>query len=149
MQPMIGLPSGLDRVRWKASAISPQPLITPRILAPRDWADSRLSSTMAPAPSAMTKPSRFFAKGLAACAGGSLDVDSADNKEKRISDSGLTEPSEPMHSAASASPRRIASTPSWIAVAPEAQAVDSEIGEPLVPYLSARWSATEPNMKRS
>ena len=47
--------------------------------------------------------------------------------------SGLTEPSVPMHSAASASPRRIASTPSWIAVAPEAQAVDSEIGEPLVP----------------
>ena len=25
MQPMIGLPSGLERVRWKASAISPQP----------------------------------------------------------------------------------------------------------------------------
>ncbi len=31
------------------------------------------------------------------------------------------------------SPRRIASTPSWIALAPEAQAVDSEIGEPCVP----------------
>jgi hypothetical protein len=38
-----------------------------------------------------------------------------------------------MHSAASVSPRRIASTPSWIALAPEAQAVDSEIGEPSVP----------------
>ena len=36
----------------------------------------------------------------------------------------------PTQSAASVSPRRIASTPSWIAVAPEAQAVDSEIGEP-------------------
>jgi hypothetical protein len=33
----------------------------------------------------------------------------------------------------SVSPRRIASTPSWIAVAPDAQAVDSEIGDPLVP----------------
>src|SRR3954452_2592898 len=138
MQPMIGLPSGLDRVRWKASAISPQPLMTPRIFAPRAVAASRLSSTRAPAPSAMTKPSRFLAKGFDAWAGGSLDVDKADNSENRISDSGLIEPSEPMHSAAFASPRRIASTPSWIAVAPDAQAVDSEIGEPLVPYFSAR-----------
>ena len=40
-----------------------------------------------------------------------------------------------MQSAASASPRRIASTPSWIAVAPEAQAVESVIGEPLVPNV--------------
>jgi hypothetical protein len=54
-----------------------------------------------------------------------------------------------MQSAASVSPRRIASTPSWIAVAPDAQAVESEIGEPLVPNLSARWSATEPNRKRA
>ncbi len=38
--------------------------------------------------------------------------------------------------------------PSWIAEAPEAQAVDSEIGEPLVPNRSASASATEPNMKR-
>ena len=37
-----------------------------------------------------------------------------------------------MHKAAGASPRRIASTPSWIAVAPEEQAVESEIGEPRV-----------------
>jgi hypothetical protein len=64
-----------------------------------------------------------------------LLVDSADNSEKRMSASGLIEPSAPMHSAASVSPRRIASTPSWIALAPEAQAVDSEIGEPLVPYF--------------
>src|ERR1039458_3819224 len=35
MQPIIGLPSGLERVRWKASVISPQPSSTPRILAPR------------------------------------------------------------------------------------------------------------------
>src|SRR5438045_3061037 len=136
--PMIGLPSGLERVRWNESASSPQPARTPRIFAPRAVAASRLSSTSAPAPSAMTKPSRFLAKGFAACSGGSLEVDSADNSENRISDSGLIEPSEPMHSAALVSPRRIASTPSWIAVAPDAQAVDSEIGEPLVPYLSAR-----------
>ena len=51
-------------------------------------------------------------------------------------------------SAASVSPRRMASTPSWIALTPEAQAVDSEIGDPLVPYLSASMSAVEPNRKR-
>src|SRR5882724_6978549 len=97
----------------------------------------------------MTKPSRFLENGLAAACGGSFAVDSADNSEKRISDSALTEPSVPMQSAASASPRRIASTPSWIALAPDAQAVESEIGEPLVPNLSARWSAIETNWKRA
>src|SRR5713226_4736920 len=97
----------------------------------------------------MTKPSRFLANGRDAARGSSLLVDSADSKEKRISDSGLIEPSVPMQSAASVSPRRIASTPSWIALAPEAQAVDSEIGEPLVPKRSARCSATEPNRQRS
>ena len=40
MQPMIGLPSGLERVRWNESAISPQPANTPRIFAPRAVADS-------------------------------------------------------------------------------------------------------------
>ena len=63
--------------------------------------------------------------------------------------SGLTVPSVAMHSAASVSPRRIASRPSWIALAPEAQAVVSEIGMPWVPNLSARWVPTEPNTKRS
>ena len=75
-------------------------------------------------------------------------VDSADSSEKRTRPSGLTEASVPAHSAASVSPRRMASTPSWIAVAPEAQAVDSEIGDPLVPKVSARKSATEPIRKR-
>jgi len=84
----------------------------------------------------MTKPSRFFEKGFDAQWGGSFCVDSADRREKRTRPSGLTEPSVAAHSAASVSPRRIASTPSWIAVAPDAQAVDSEIGEPLVPNLA-------------
>src|SRR6476646_2483550 len=97
----------------------------------------------------MTKPSRFLENGLAAACGGSFAVDSADNSEKRIRHSALTEPSVPMQSAASASPRRIASTPSWIALAPDAQAVDTEIGEPLVPNRSARCTATEPNWQRS
>src|SRR6478752_4886527 len=96
----------------------------------------------------MTKPSRFLEKGREAACGGSFWVDSAESSEKRTSASGLTELSVATHSAASVSPRRIASTPSWIEVAPEAQAVDSEIGEPLVPNVSARWSATEANMKR-
>ena len=97
----------------------------------------------------MTKPSRFLENGFAAPSGGSFWVDSADRSEKRIRDSGLTEPSVPMQSAASASPRRIASTPSWIAVPPDEQAVDSEIGEPLVPKRSARRSATVPNRNKS
>ena len=83
----------------------------------------------------------------AAC-GGSFCVDSADSSEKRTSPSGFTEPSVAAHSATSVSPRRMASTPSWIAVAPEAQAVDSEIGDPLVPNVSDSESATEPNRKR-
>src|SRR5262245_65412143 len=96
----------------------------------------------------MTKPSRFLEKGFEAPGVGSFDVISADKCEKRISASGLTELSVATHSAASVSPRRMASTPSWIAVAPEAQAVDSEIGEPLVPNVSASVLETEPNMKR-
>src|SRR5260370_38084843 len=66
MQPMIGLPSGRDRVRWKLSASSPHPVMTPRILAPRARAASWLSRTRAPAPSAITKPSRFLPMGFTA-----------------------------------------------------------------------------------
>ncbi len=40
MQPMIGLPSGLERVRWKELVSSPQPAMTPRIFAPRAIAAS-------------------------------------------------------------------------------------------------------------
>jgi len=86
----------------------------------------------------MTKPSRFFENGFDAPAGGSFWVDNADSNEKRISASGLTEASVATHSAASASPRRIASTPSWIALTPDAQAVVIVIGEPLVPNFSER-----------
>src|SRR5437764_1195396 len=81
--PMIGLPSGLERVRWNESASSPQPARTPRIFAPRAVAASRLSSTSAPAPSAITNPSRFFANGRTAACGGSLWVDSAESNENR------------------------------------------------------------------
>jgi hypothetical protein len=54
-----------------------------------------------------------------------------------------------MHRAAGASPRRIDSTPSWIAVAPDEQAVEREMGEPLVPNRSAMRSPTLPKTKRS
>src|SRR5918997_1396942 len=47
------------------------------------------SRTSAPAPSPMTKPSRFLENGFAAPSGGSFWVDRADNSEKRISDSAL------------------------------------------------------------
>ena len=39
--------------------------------------------------------------------------------------------------------------PLFLAVAPEAQAVESEMGEPLVPKRTLKFSATEPNMQRS
>src|SRR5262244_261735 len=97
----------------------------------------------------MTKPSRFLEKGLDAPSGGSFDIDSADRSEKRIRLSTLIEPSVATHSAASVSPRRIASRPSWIALAPDAQAVESEIGAPSVPNFRASPSATEANWKRS
>ena len=97
----------------------------------------------------MTKPSRSLLNGRAAACGGSLRVDSADSSENRIRLSGFTEASVPITSAASASPRRIASTPSWMAVAPDAHAVEVATGEPLVPKRTARFSATEPNRNRS
>ena len=90
----------------------------------------------------MTKPSRFLENGFDASSGFSLAFDSAERSEKRITASAVTEQSVPTQSAASVSPRRIASTPSWMAVAPEAQAVVSEIGAPLVPKRSASRSAT-------
>ena len=135
-------------MRWKPSATSPHPSTTPSTVAPRARAPARLSSTRAPAPSAMTKPSRSLLNGRDADDGGSLRVDSADSREKRIRLSALTEQSVPTTRAASVSPRRIASTPSWMAVPPEAQAVEVATGEPLVPNRSARSSPTEPNRKR-
>ena len=149
MAPMIAPPSGLDRVRWKLSARSPQPSTRPSTSAPRARACSRLSSTSAAAPSLITKPSRVFSKGRAARDGSSLRVDRAESREKRISASGCTVPSAPMHSAASASPRWIASTPSWIAEAPVAQAVVSEIGAPRVPKRAASRSPTPAKRKVS
>jgi hypothetical protein len=76
-------------------------------------------------------------------------VESADKSEKRTTDSAVIDPSAPIASAASHSPRWIASSPSWIAVAPDAQAVVSEIGEPCVPKCSARLSGTTPYLDAS
>ena len=90
----------------------------------------------------MTKPSRFLEKGFEASAGISFEPDKAESSEKRISASAVTEQSVPTQSAASVSPRRIDSTPSWMVEAPEAQAVVSEIGAPRVPKRSASRSAT-------
>src|SRR5262249_718751 len=90
----------------------PPPGMIPRLFAPRTAAASWLSSTSAPAPSAITKPSRFFANGFAAACGGSFCIERAESSENRIRVSALTEPSVATHSAASVSPRRIASRPS-------------------------------------
>ena len=85
----------------------------------------------------MMKPSRSLEKGREAPEGFSLWVESADSSEKRIRPSAVTEPSEATQRAASVSPLRIASMPCCRAVAPEAQAVESEIGRPWVRYFSA------------
>ncbi len=92
----------MERVRWKSSAFSPQPLRMPRIVAPRASALSSDSSTSAAEPSARTKPSRSLENGLEAFSGMSLLVDSADSSEKRISASAVAEPSAPIDSARSA-----------------------------------------------
>ena len=97
----------------------------------------------------MMNPSRSLENGREALAGSSLRVDKADRREKRIRLSGFTEASVPTTSAAAVSPRLIASTPNWMAVPPEAQAVEVAMGEPLVPKRSARFSPTDPNRKRS
>src|SRR4030088_235883 len=140
MQPMIGLPAGLDRLGLEGAGHFPKASSTPRILAPRPLACSSLSSTSAPAPSAITNPSRFFENGFAAASGNSFDIDKADSNENRIRDSALTDPSAPAQRATSVSPRRIASTPSWIALAPDAHAVDRLTGDPLVPKRTAMFS---------
>ena len=93
----------------------------------------------------MTKPSRSLEKGRDTPSGGSLVPESAESRPKRIIISGFTEQSAPSEMAASLSPRRIASTPSWMAVAPEAQAVVSEIGAPFEPIVSAMPSAMKPS----
>ncbi len=63
---------------------------------------------------------------------GRVVIGGGERREQREADQrlGCTEPSVPSARAASHSPRRIASTPNWIAVAPEAQAVESEMGWP-------------------
>ncbi|MOA12280.1 hypothetical protein D3C78_1322610 [compost metagenome] len=87
--------------------------------------------------------------GLEAFSGGSFWVESADSNEKRISASALTEPSVATVSARSVRPWRIASTPSWIAVAPDAQAVESVTGRPRVPKRSERRSEIAPKSAAS
>ena len=81
-------------------------------------------------------------EGLCRCLRVALAVERAESSEKRTTSSAVTEQSVPTQSAASVSPRRIASMPSWIAVAPDAQAVVSDTGEPLVPKRSASFSET-------
>ena len=116
--------------------------------APRAFARSASSRTRAAPPSPM-KPSRFLENGFEAPSGGSFCVDSAERSEKRMSDSGVHETVGPDAQGSLRLAPRIASTPSWIAVAPDEQAVESEIGDPFVPKLSATRSATVPKMKRS
>src|SRR5260370_41183307 len=104
---------------------------------------------MAAAPSAMTKPSRFLENGLAAACGGAFAVDSADNSEKRIRHSALTEPSVPMQSACSTSARWIGWTGGWIGLGRDGQGDENGVGEQSVTERSARWSAVAGRGRRT
>ncbi len=117
--------------------------------AARRVAASRLSRTSAlPAPSAITKPSRFLAKGRTAFCGGSLWVESADSSEKRISASGFTwsrrwPRTAPHRLRRGGSLRRRAGS-QWRRGATRSTARSAS---PWCRTCPARWSATEPNME--
>ncbi len=76
--------------------------------------------------------------------GSALAVESAERREKRASVSTLTEASVPTASAAGARPERMTSTASWMAVAPEAHAVETVVGGARIPASSHREPATQP-----
>jgi hypothetical protein len=75
MQPMIGLPSGLERVRWNESVSSPQPATDAenfRAAAHRGFIAFQHHRAGA---FRHHKPSRFFENGFEAACGGSFCVD--------------------------------------------------------------------------
>ena len=106
--------------------------------APRALAVSAFSSTSAAPPSPMHETVAVLGEGLRRRLPGSR----SGSRGRTAARSAPAIPGSPSRRCRCkgphrVSPRRIASTPSWIAVAPEEQAVDREIGEPLVPNSSA------------
>ena len=142
----MGAPSGLDRVRWEAVAAfaRAEHIAEDRRRAPARSASSNEGRAALAHDEAVAVLGERLRRPLRRI------VLRRQGREEREADE---IPGSRNHRcrcrAQPVSPRRIASTPSWIAVAPDEQAVESEIGEPLVPKLSATRSATVPKMKRS
>ncbi len=110
----------------KPSEVMPAPASRAYTRAPRAAAWSARSSTMTPAPSPSTKPSRPLSHGREARSGSSLRVDIARIEEKPAIGSGWITASVPPATTTSARPARIMSRPSAIASAPVAQALATE-----------------------
>ena len=100
---------------------------------PRRRARSSSSSTIIPAPSLKTKPSRSLSKGRLASAGASLRVDKARSALKHAITSGVINASAPPAIMTSASPRSMIREASPMACAPAAQAVVAHAIGPRAP----------------
>ncbi len=104
----------------------------------RARACSYSSSTMTPAPSPMTKPSRSLSQGREAVAGSSLRVDRAWAEAKPPTASADTVASAPPQTIASASPYSIIRADRPIACRPVVQAVTTAMLGPLRPNMIDR-----------
>src|SRR5829696_5739895 len=114
----------------------PAPAISAWTLAPRAAACSAVSSTMMPAPSPRTNPSRPLSNGRDARSGPSLRVDSARICAKPAIGSWCTTASVPPATTTSARPSRIRSAASASASAPLAQALTVACTPALAPNSS-------------
>ena len=99
------------------------------------------STTMTPAPSANTKPSRVRSNGREAPSGSSFRFDSAvmfASAAKAIASSGA---SDPPARATSHSPDAISRSASWYAITPDAHAATWVMTGPVRPYFVETWAA--------
>ena len=139
MQPMMGLPSGLDRVRWKQSVNSPQPASTPRMGAPRATAESEAFQHERAGAFRHDETVAVLREWPNRACGGSFWSRVPTAARKRISariDRGVG--ADAKRRVRFAAPDRLDAE--LDRRAPDAQAVESEIGEPLVPKRSADGS---------
>src|SRR6266542_2891058 len=111
------------------------------MVAPRAFASSARSSTMIPAPSPSTNPSRPLSNGRDACAGSSLRYDSARICAKPAIGSGCMHASVPPATTMSTRPARIRSRAMASASAPDAQADTGVCTPPRAPSSSPTAAA--------
>src|SRR4051794_33649623 len=103
------------------------------MVAPRASACSSVSSTVKPAPSAITKPSRAVSNGRDARSGSSLRLLIAPMRANADTVSGVTGASVAPAMTTSALPSRTMRTPSPMALAPAAHAVEMQRAGPVKP----------------